>query len=68
MAGPLALILDAVPRPRVVVACGDYALGTGVFSGGYGVEDGGGDPRAAIVPDFPLANKSFNLSYADNDL
>jgi Ni,Fe-hydrogenase III large subunit len=22
----------------------------------------------AIVPDFPLANKSFNLSYAGNDL
>lgn len=21
-----------------------------------------------IVPDFPLANKSFNLSYAGNDL
>lgn len=21
-----------------------------------------------IVPDFPLANKSFNLSYAENDL
>jgi Ni,Fe-hydrogenase III large subunit/Ni,Fe-hydrogenase III component G len=24
--------------------------------------------RGAIVPDFPLANKSFNLSYAGNDL
>ncbi|MGO9354822.1 MAG: hypothetical protein ACLP3C_29785, partial [Mycobacterium sp.] len=22
----------------------------------------------AIVPDFPLVNKSFNLSYAGNDL
>ncbi|HWG26777.1 MAG TPA: hypothetical protein VG296_21860 [Actinospica sp.] len=24
--------------------------------------------QGAIVPDFPLANKSFNLSYAGNDL
>ncbi len=23
---------------------------------------------ATIVPDFPLVNKSFNLSYAGNDL
>jgi len=25
-------------------------------------------PGRTIVPDFPLANKSFNLSYAGNDL
>jgi Ni,Fe-hydrogenase III large subunit len=24
--------------------------------------------KSTIVPDFPLANKSFNLSYAGNDL
>ncbi|WP_220448782.1 hypothetical protein [Nonomuraea mesophila] len=24
--------------------------------------------KGAIVPDFPLVNKSFNLSYAGNDL
>jgi len=24
--------------------------------------------NATIVPDFPLTNKSFNLSYAGNDL
>jgi Ni,Fe-hydrogenase III large subunit len=27
-----------------------------------------GRPGRPIVPDFPLANKSFNLSYAGNDL
>lgn len=30
----------------------------------YGLPDAAG----AIVPDFPLINKSFNLSYAGNDL
>lgn len=55
MAGPLALTLEAVPGPRVVVACGDCALGTGVFSGGYGVEDGGGAVAGAdlAIPGCP---------------
>lgn len=28
---------EAVPEPRLVVACGDCALNGGVFAGGYGV-------------------------------
>ena len=39
MAVPLAKTLDAVPQPRVVVACGDCALGRSVFAGGYGIDD-----------------------------
>jgi Ni,Fe-hydrogenase III small subunit len=41
MAGPLARTIEAVPQPRVVVACGDCALGHGLFSGGYGIDDSG---------------------------
>jgi Ni,Fe-hydrogenase III small subunit len=37
MDGPLRKTLDAVPRPRVVVACGDCAVSGGVFAEGYGV-------------------------------
>ncbi|HUZ25533.1 MAG TPA: oxidoreductase [Streptosporangiaceae bacterium] len=37
MVTPLEKTLDAVPRPRVVVACGDCALGGGPFTAGYGV-------------------------------
>ena len=37
MAEPLRKTLEAVPRPRVVVACGDCALNGGVFAGAYGV-------------------------------
>ena len=51
MAVPLDKTLDAVPRPRVVVACGDCALGGGPFAGGYGVAGGAGplaEPDAAI--------------------
>jgi formate hydrogenlyase subunit 7 len=46
MAVPLEKTLEAVPEPRVVVACGDCALGGGPFVGGYGVADGAG-PLAA---------------------
>ncbi len=38
MADPLRKTLDAVPRPRVVVAVGDCARDCGVFAGAYGVE------------------------------
>ncbi len=37
MATPLAKTLEAVPKPRVVVACGDCAANGGVFAGAYGV-------------------------------
>ncbi len=37
MATPLRKTLEAVPRPRVVVACGDCAVSGGVFAGAYGV-------------------------------
>jgi Ni,Fe-hydrogenase III small subunit len=37
MVSPLRKTLDAVPRPRVVVACGDCAVHGGVFVGAYGV-------------------------------
>lgn len=37
MAGPLRTTLEAVPRPRLVVACGDCAVDGGIFAGAYGV-------------------------------
>ena len=40
MAVPLEKTLDAIPAPKVVVACGDCALGGGPFAGGYGVAGG----------------------------
>lgn len=38
MAVPLEKTLEAVPRPRIVVACGDCAIDGGVFAGAYGIE------------------------------
>jgi len=38
MSGPLQKTLDATPRPRVVIACGDCAVSGGVFAGAYGIE------------------------------
>ena len=49
MAVPLDKTLDAVPRPRVVVACGDCALGGGPFAAGYGVADSAGPLSAPDV-------------------
>ncbi len=49
MAVPLEKTLDAVPEPRVVVACGDCALGGGPFAGGYGVADSAGPLSAPDV-------------------
>ncbi|OBF45609.1 oxidoreductase [Mycobacterium sp. 852002-50816_SCH5313054-b] len=37
MAGPLRATLDATPRPRRVIACGDCAIDRGVFADAYGV-------------------------------
>ena len=37
MADPLRNTLEATPRPRVVIACGDCALNRGVFKDAYGV-------------------------------
>lgn len=51
MAGPLRTTLEAVPRPRVVVACGDCAISGGIFAGAYGVEcslDAIAEPDVAI--------------------
>ncbi len=60
MAVPLEKTLDAVPEPRVVVACGDCALGGGPFAGGYGVAGSAaalGEPDVAIpgCPPDPVA-------------
>jgi formate hydrogenlyase subunit 7 len=46
MEGPLRKTLQAVPRPRLVVACGDCAVNGGVFAGAYGVTG----PVAEVVP------------------
>lgn len=37
MAAPLRKTLEAVPRPRIVIACGDCAVNGGMFAGAYGV-------------------------------
>jgi Ni,Fe-hydrogenase III small subunit len=37
MAEPLRNTLEATPKPRVVIACGDCALNRGVFADAYGV-------------------------------
>lgn len=37
MADPLRATLEATPRPRRVIACGDCALNGGVFRDAYGV-------------------------------
>jgi len=46
MADPLRNTVDATPRPRVVIACGDCALHRGVFTDAYGVVGAVGD----VVP------------------
>jgi formate hydrogenlyase subunit 7 len=37
MAQPLTNTVEATPRPRVVIACGDCALNRGVFADAYGI-------------------------------
>lgn len=46
---------EAVPEPRLVVACGDCALNCGVFAGGYGVAGAVSDivPVDVAVPGCP---------------
>jgi formate hydrogenlyase subunit 7 len=46
MAVPLRKTFEAVPRPRVVVACGDCAVNGGELAGAYGVASALGD----VVP------------------
>jgi Ni,Fe-hydrogenase III small subunit len=55
MADPLRKTLEAVPRPRVVVAVGDCARDCGVFRGAYGVEGSVSDvvPVDLEVPGCP---------------
>jgi len=55
MADPLRKTLEAVPRPRVVVAVGDCARNCGVFRGAYGVAGAVGDvvPVDLEVPGCP---------------
>src|ERR1035438_7365872 len=55
MADPLRKTLEAVPRPRVVIAVGDCARNCGVFRGAYGVEGAVGDvvPVDLEVPGCP---------------
>lgn len=54
MAVPLARTIEAVPQPRVVVACGDCALGRGEFAGGYGLAEASAMPAADLaIPGCP---------------
>ncbi|MBU4336103.1 MAG: oxidoreductase [Actinobacteria bacterium] len=55
MAQPLRLTLAATPTPRVVVACGDCALGRGPLLAGYAVVGGAADvvPVDLQVPGCP---------------
>ncbi|MGZ4510360.1 MAG: NADH-quinone oxidoreductase subunit B family protein [Mycobacterium sp.] len=43
MAGPLRTTIEATPRPRRVIACGDCAINRGVFRDAYGVAGAVGD-------------------------
>ncbi len=55
MAVPLRKTFEAVPRPRVVLACGDCAVNGGVFAGAYGVAGALGDfvPVDVEIPGCP---------------
>ncbi len=55
MAVPLKKTFGAVPRPRVVVACGDCAINGGVFADAYGVAGALGEfvPVNAEIPGCP---------------
>lgn len=43
MVQPLRNTIEATPKPRVIIACGDCALGRGVFADAYGVVGAVGD-------------------------
>ena len=51
MADALRKTIDAVPRPRVVVACGDWAINGGEFAGSYAVT---GAAAAVAEPDITI--------------
>lgn len=55
MADPLRNTVDATPRPRVVIACGDCALHRGAFADAYGVVGAVGDvvPVDVEIPGCP---------------
>lgn len=55
MAGPLRTTLDATPRPRLVIACGDCALNRGLFKDAYGVAGAVGEvvPVDVEIPGCP---------------
>lgn len=55
MAQPLRNTLDATPKPRVVIACGDCALNRGVFAEAYGAAGAVGDvvPVDVEIPGCP---------------
>ncbi|MEZ0363747.1 MULTISPECIES: NADH-quinone oxidoreductase subunit B family protein [Mycobacterium] len=55
MAGPLRNTLEATPRPRAVIACGDCALNRGVFKDAYGVVGAVGEvvPVDVEIPGCP---------------
>lgn len=60
MAAPAEKTFSAVPAPKVLVACGDCALGRGPFTGGYGIAGGAaaiGEPDLSIpgCPPTPAA-------------
>jgi Ni,Fe-hydrogenase III small subunit len=61
MAGPLRKTFDAVPRPRVVVACGDCAVDGGMLAGAYGVAGPLGDfvPVDVEIPGCPPAPRAI---------
>jgi Ni,Fe-hydrogenase III small subunit len=55
MADPLRHTLEATPRPRVVIACGDCAVNRGVFTDAYGVVGAVGEvvPVDVEIPGCP---------------
>jgi Ni,Fe-hydrogenase III small subunit len=55
MADPLRKTVDATPRPRRVIACGDCALNRGVFRDAYGVVGAVGEvvPVDVEIPGCP---------------
>lgn len=55
MAEPLRNTLEATPRPRKVIACGDCALNRGVFAQAYGVVGAVGEvvPVDVEIPGCP---------------
>lgn len=55
MAEPLRNTVEATPKPRVVIACGDCALNRGIFADAYGVVGAVGDvvPVDVEIPGCP---------------